>query len=102
MGVLQTNEASRVRSSKDCSGSGSRMAYFSRATMRATSLSGLVMTISHLLRSSRVTRATWPGAESYSKSREVGVKDGELVGKPGNPQMGKQRCRMDSENGGVS
>src|SRR5216684_7340612 len=31
MGVLQTNEASKVRSSKDCSGSVSRMAYLSRA-----------------------------------------------------------------------
>src|SRR5712692_11572737 len=50
MGVLQTNEASRVRSSKDCSGSVSRMAYLSRATMRASSLAGLVMTMSNLLR----------------------------------------------------
>src|SRR6267378_3478401 len=47
MGVLQTNEASRVRSSKDCSGS-----------------------------------------VSYSKSREVGVKDGEPVGKPGSRKWG--------------
>src|SRR6266446_3907745 len=50
MGVSQTYEASRVRSSKDCSGSVSRMAYLSRAMMRASSLAGLVMTMSNLLR----------------------------------------------------
>src|SRR5713101_4289926 len=50
MGVLQIYEASSVRSSKDCSGSVSRMAYLSRATMRASSLAGLVMTMSNLLR----------------------------------------------------
>src|SRR5712671_5687005 len=50
MGVLQTYEASNVRSSKDRSGSVSRMAYLSRATMRASSFAGLVMTMSNLLR----------------------------------------------------
>src|SRR5713101_5784954 len=49
MGVLQTNEASRVRSSKDCSGSVSRMAYFSKAAILPSSLTGLAMTMSHLL-----------------------------------------------------
>src|SRR6266478_1216417 len=49
MGVLQANDASRVRSSKDCSGSVSRMAYLSRATMRASSFAGLVMTMGNLL-----------------------------------------------------
>src|SRR6266850_2609807 len=53
MGVLQTNDASRVRSSKDCSGSVSRMAYFSRAATRASSLAGLAMTMSHLLGKTR-------------------------------------------------
>src|SRR5882762_11628881 len=37
MGVLQTKEARRVRSSKACSGSVSRMAYFCRAATRAAS-----------------------------------------------------------------
>src|SRR5260370_15783217 len=49
MGVSQTNEASRVRSSKDCSGSVSRMAYFSKAAILPSSLSGFAMTMSHLL-----------------------------------------------------
>src|SRR5260370_24932709 len=61
MGVLQTNEASRVRSSKDCSGSVSRMAYFSKAAILPCSLSGLAMTMSHLLRNSLVRAGSWPG-----------------------------------------
>src|SRR5882762_4193530 len=52
MGVLQTNEASSVKSSKDCSGSVSRMAYFSKAAILPASLTGLAMTITHLLRDS--------------------------------------------------
>ena len=48
MGVLQTCEASSVRSSKNCSGSVSRMAYLSRAMMRAASFAGLAITIAWL------------------------------------------------------
>src|SRR5439155_8388616 len=49
MGVLQTNEARSVRSSKDCSGSVSRMAYLSRAATRASSLAGFTAAIRNLL-----------------------------------------------------
>src|SRR3989440_5825813 len=48
MGVLQTNEARNVKSSKECSGSVSRMAYFSQAAILPASLAGLAMTIIHL------------------------------------------------------
>src|SRR5260370_33550977 len=49
MGVLETCEASSVRSSKNCSGSVPRMAYLSRAMTRASSLAGLLMAIGNLL-----------------------------------------------------
>src|SRR5437016_2225383 len=61
VGVLQTNEASRVRSSKDCSGSVSRMAYFSKAAILPSSLTGLAMTMSHLLHDSLARVGSWPG-----------------------------------------
>src|SRR6266567_1399703 len=70
MGVLQTYEASSVSSSKDSSGSVSRIAYLSRAMTRASSLAGLVMTISKLLRETFVPCMP-PGGESYSKLKNM-------------------------------
>src|SRR5882762_3952819 len=61
IGVLQTNEASKVKSSKDCSGSVSRMAYFSKAAILPASLTGLATTMSHLLSDSLVRVGSWPG-----------------------------------------
>src|SRR5258708_37534894 len=70
MGVLQTNEASRVRSSKDCSGLVSRMAYFSRATRRASSLAGLVMTMTNLLRNTLLRSGCWP-EQNHTPNRRI-------------------------------
>src|SRR5216684_485172 len=82
MGVLQANDASRVRSSKDCSGSVSRMAYFSRATTRASSLAGLTVTMSHLL-GKHGPGCILAGAKSYSKSGKMARWDTSL------PRQGK-------------
>src|SRR3989454_12685658 len=68
MGVLQMNEDSRARSSKDCSGSVSRIAYFSKAAILPASLTGLTISMSHLLHDSPVRIGRWPRAESYSKT----------------------------------
>src|SRR5205807_6669390 len=70
MGVLQINEASRVRSSKDCSASVSRMAYFSKAATLPASLAGFAITMSHLPHDSLLRIACWPKAESYSKTEK--------------------------------
>src|ERR1700682_4955638 len=48
IGVLQIYEASWARSSKACSGSLSRMAYFCRAATRAASLLGADAAMAHL------------------------------------------------------
>src|SRR6267154_598394 len=69
MGVSQTNEASRVRSSKDCSGSVSRMAYFSKAAILPSSLTGLAMTMSHLLRDPLARVGSRPGRNHTPKRR---------------------------------
>src|SRR5260370_20191991 len=61
MGVLQINEASRVRAAKDCYGADSRVAYFSKAAILSASLTGLAMTMSHLLRDSLFRDGCWPG-----------------------------------------
>src|SRR6266852_5782416 len=51
IGVLHTYEASKVRSSKACSGSLSRIAYFCNASTRAASLVDIIgAPICHLLR----------------------------------------------------
>src|SRR5207245_6759452 len=74
VGVLQTNEASRVRSSKDCSGSVSRMAYFSKQAILPASLTGFAATMSHLLHDPLVRMECWPRAESYSKTENSSSK----------------------------
>src|SRR5712691_683971 len=70
VGVLQTNEASRVRSSKDCSGSVSRMAYFSKAAILPSSLTGLAMTMSHLLHVPSARVGSWPG-RNHTPNRRI-------------------------------
>src|SRR5216684_9250443 len=69
MGVLQANDARSVRSSKGCSGSVSRMAYLSRATMRASSFAGLALTMSDPPGRSLGLEDGW--GESYSKSANM-------------------------------
>src|SRR6266550_1701312 len=69
MGVLQTNEASRVRSSKDCSGSVSRMAYFSKAAILPSSLTGLAMTMGHLLHDPLARVGAWLGRKHTPNRR---------------------------------
>src|SRR5437667_10671592 len=68
MGVLQINDASRVRSSKDCSGSVSRMADFSKAAILPAALIGFVTSMSQLLHDSLVRFERWLTTESYSTS----------------------------------
>src|SRR5260370_5585274 len=61
MGVSQTYEASSVRSSKDCSGSVSRMGYLSVAMIRASSLAVFLLTLSSLLRDTLFRGGCPPG-----------------------------------------
>src|SRR5713226_5971211 len=85
MGVLQTNEASKVRSSKDCSGSVSRMAYLSRAMTRASSLAGLVMAIGNLLR------------DTFSRTDAGRVGIIPQIGAPGSPSKFMSRIWREGE-----
>src|SRR6266849_5803464 len=81
MGVLQINEASRVRSSKDCSGSLSRMAYFSKAAILPASLTGFAMTMSHLLCDSLFRVGSWPGRNHTTNRKMWRGRWRETVGK---------------------
>src|SRR3989475_4003124 len=71
MGVSQTCEASRVRSSKDCSGSVSRMPYLSRAMIRASSFAGLLMAIEQPPARYFPAGRMLAGVESYSESEHL-------------------------------